>query len=455
MCVMIDFTKMSYDELLHAGGHACQCGGVHTTELKYLRIGSGAVRLVTDALDALGFKKPFVLCDPNTYGAAGKTVVGILEDADIPYTLFVFPIEAGEHLEPDEWAVGSAAMGFDPTCDVVLAVGSGVINDTGKVLAHIAGIPSMVVGTAPSMDGYASGSSSMIQNGLKVSLYNACPVAIIADLDIMKNAPARMLMAGLGDVLAKCIALCDWRIAHLVVDEPYCEPLAQLMRYCVQTCLDNAEGLMRREPEAVRGVIEGLVLSGVAMSFAGSSRPASGLEHYFSHMWEMMTLQRGGQNELHGIQVCVGTCLCLRLFAHMREVVPDTGHATSRRAAFSQKEWEDTMTRIFGSVAPVIIRGEREIWHKNDEEGHARRLKRIVDSWDEIVRAIDEELPDAQDTISRLHALAFPTTPADIGFDHADTVDAFIGSREIRDKYLVSSMLWDLGLLETFTRYLD
>ncbi len=452
---MIDFTTMSYDELLKEGGHACECGKVHTTELKYLKIGSGVIRLIPETLRTFGFAKPFVLCDPNTYAAAGETVVEILKKAGIQHTLFVFPIEPGVHLEPDEFAVGSAAMGFDPSCDVVLSVGSGVVNDTGKVLAHIAGIPSMVAGTAPSMDGYASGSSSMIQNGLKVSLYNACPIAIIADLDIMKNAPMHMLKAGLGDVIAKCIALCDWRIANRVVDEPYCESLAQLMRFCVQKCLDNAEGLIRREPEAVRSVTEGLILSGIAMSFADSSRPASGLEHYFSHIWEMLALQRHEQPDLHGIQVCVGTCLCLKLFPHLCTIKPDKDYALSQRSHFSQKEWEEEMIRIFGSVASSVINGEREKWHKNDADGHTRRLERIIERWDEIVLSITEELPDAEATIARLHTLGFPTAPQEIGFGHEDTINAFIGSREIRDKYLVSSLLWDIGLMRDFAGYLD
>jgi glycerol-1-phosphate dehydrogenase [NAD(P)+] len=294
----------------------------------------------------------------------------------------------------------------------------------------------------------------MVQNGLKVSLYNDCPIAIIADLDIMKQAPLRMLMAGLGDVLAKCVALCDWRIAEIVVGEAYCEPLAQLMRFCVQKCLDNAEGLMRREPEAVRSVIEGLVLSGIAMAFAGSSRPASGLEHYFSHMWEMVTLQRHMPTELHGIQVGVGTCLCLPLYQHLRTVTPDKAQALGKRAAFSQAKWEEEMTRIFKSVAPSIINGERNLWHKNDADGHAKRLAVIIDRWDDIVRSVVEELPDADATIARLKSLYVPTTPQEIGFSHEDTIDAFVASREIRNKYLVSSLLWDIGLLDEFTQYL-
>ncbi len=451
---MIDFTTMAYDELLREGGHKCSCGTVHTTTLKYLRVGSGVINLIPEALGTFGFKKPFVVCDPNTFGAAGDKVVQILKASKIEHTLFIFPIEKGVHLEPDEFTVGSAAMAFDPSCDVILAVGSGVVNDTCKVLSHIAKIPSMVVGTAPSMDGYASNSSSMVQNGLKVSLYNDCPIAIIADLDIMKDAPMRMLMAGLGDVLAKCVAIADWRIANIVVGEAYCESLANLMRYCVQKCLDNAEGLIRREPEAVKSVVEGLVLSGVAMSFAGSSRPASGLEHYFSHMWEMVTLQRHAETELHGIQVGVGTCLCLPLYQHLLSVKPDKEFSLSQRAAFSQEQWEEDMKHIFGSVAPSIINGEKNQWHKNDAQGHAQRLEIILDRWEDILRSITEELPDAEPTVSRLKALGMPTTPQDLGLSQQDTVDAFLGSREIRNKYLVSSLLWDIGLLQEFTKYL-
>ena len=447
---MPDFAAMSYEELLRQDGHPCSCGKCHKAPLRYLRIESGAVRYLPDALRTLNFAKPFVVADPNTYEAAGKQVEAILKEAGIPYVLYVFGIPFGSHMEPDEKAVGAVTMHYEPDCDVILAVGSGVINDICKVVGHCAGKPTMVVGTAPSMDGYASNSSSMISDGVKVSFYNACPIAIICDLDIMKNAPMRMLMAGLGDVLAKCIAIADWKMARVVVDEPYCESIADLMRHCVKQCLDNAEGLIRRDAQAVGKVVEGLILSGVAMSFHGSSRPASGLEHYFSHIWEMITLQRGKETELHGIQVGVGTCLCLRLYQKLAAVTPDREKALHAIRSFSQQEWENRMREIFGAVAPTIIEGEAKLWHKNDPEGHAERLDRIITHWDEIVQSIRDELPDADKTIDRLRALGIPTTPAEIGFDETDTVNAFIGSREIRNKYLSSSLMWDLGILNDF-----
>ena len=162
----------------------------------------------------------------------------------------------------------------------------------------------------------------MIRDRVKVTLYNACPDAIIADTMIMKDAPERMLQAGLGDMLAKYIALCEWRISHIVTGEYYCEEVAGLMRNSLAKIVAAAPRLMERDPEVIGAVAEGLILSGVAMAFAQVSRPASGLEHYFSHLWEMFALDRGLPLELHGIQVGVGTVLCLKIYDHLRTLTP-------------------------------------------------------------------------------------------------------------------------------------
>ena len=290
--ILSNFSGMSISELLSGQAHLCACGRSHDTDLKYVRVEPGAVRHLPEALEKLSVCRPFVVFDQNTYQAAGKKVQESLDEAGTKYSLFVFeptPLK----MQPDEYAVGSLTMGFDPACDGIIAVGSGVVNDCCKVLAHASKLPQLVVATAPSMDGYASNSSSMIQGHIKVSLYVPCPQAIICDTDIMKDAPLEMLMAGLGDMLAKYISVCEWRISHLVTGEYYCENIAGLMRASVNKCWSMAERLMKRDPEAVAAVTEGLILSGIAMSFAKISRPASGLEHYFSHLWEMMALSRG------------------------------------------------------------------------------------------------------------------------------------------------------------------
>ena len=440
-------SEMSLAELTREGGIRCSCGKIHRCGLRFFRAGPGAVRSLAEALKDRGRSHPMVVMDSNTEKAAGDRVRGVLREAGFPWTEFVFPPREGK-MEPDEWAMGALTMAMDPACDVIVAVGSGVINDCCKVLAHACGLPGMVVCTAPSMDGYCSNSASMIQNRLKVSLYNACPEAIIADTDILATAPDLMLQAGLGDMLAKYVSVCEWRISHLVHGDPYCEEIAGMVRACLKKIVDQADGLMARDPEALKAVLEGLVISGMSMAFAEISRPASGLEHYFSHLWEMQALQRGKPSDLHGIQVGVGTLLTLWIYENMLETeTADTARAEAAMAAFSREAWEKRMRAIFGPVAPSVLAIEERVGNNLPETQRAH-LRIIAEHWDEIQRIIREELPPREQIYRLMKRCGMPLFPADLGLTLQDTRDALLGSREIRDKYLTSSLLWDLGLLE-------
>ncbi|MBQ7887889.1 MAG: sn-glycerol-1-phosphate dehydrogenase [Clostridia bacterium] len=441
---MIRFSEASIEALIDKNGYDCACGRHHQMDMDYIKIGPGAIASIPEGLAAMGAKRPFVVCDVNTKAAAWERVKAALEGAAIPYTFFCLPME---QVEPDEHAMGSMLLAFDPACDSVLGVGSGVINDCCKVLAHATGRKQMIVGTAPSMDGYASSSSSMVINGCKVSLTNCCPAAIVCDIDVIKDAPMRMLHAGLGDMLAKYIGLCEWRIVEIICGEYYCENVAGLMRASLKKIVENAPGLRRREPQAVQATVEGLVLSGIAMSYAGTSRPASGMEHYFSHLWEMMALERKIPYELHGIQVGVGTLLALRVYDHIRALTPDREKALAFAQNFDTKAWEGEMRRIFGSAAEGLIQQEYTALHNNDQAAHKERLERIIAHWGEIQKIIAQELPETKKIESLMREVGMPMAPADIAIDNQDTNDAFHFARNTRNKYLTSSMLWDLGAL--------
>ena len=440
-------SEMSLSELTREEGIRCSCGKIHRCGLRYFQAGAGAVKKLPEALEARGRRKPMLVMDANTEKAAGNRVRETLREAGIPWSEFVFPETDGK-MEPDERAVGALTMALDPSCDVVVAIGSGVINDCCKVMAHACRLPSMVVCTAPSMDGYCSNSASMIQNHLKVSLYNACPEAILADTDILATAPDIMLQAGLGDMLAKYVSVCEWRISHIVHGDPYCEEIAGMVRACLKRIVDQADGLMRREPEALKSVLEGLVISGISMAFAEISRPASGLEHYFSHLWEMQALQRGVPSDLHGIQVGVGTLLTLWIYENMLNMeTVDRKRAEKAMADFSQEAWEARMKDIFGPITPSVLEIERKVG-KNLPETQKAHLDCIEAHWPEIRQIIREELPARETVYALMKRCGMPLTPADLGITRKDTLDALLGSREIRDKYLTSSLLWDLGLLE-------
>lgn len=447
---MSRFDKMSLKELIRPEGFDCECGRHHVCALQYLKIGRGAVESVPEMLAAMGKKRPFVVCDQNTCEVAGRRVCEILDRAGIEHGLYVIP---GKRISPAEWEVGSALMHYDPRCDMLLGVGSGVINDTCKVLAHAIGVPSAIVGTAPSMDGYASNSSSMEVNHVKVSLYNHAPVGILLDSEILAQAPMRMLWAGLGDMVAKYIAVCEWRISHIVTGEFYCESIAQMMRSALKKIVDASDGITRRDPDAIQSIAEGLVVAGMAMAYAEISRPASGLEHYFSHMWEMMALERGVPYDLHGIQVGVGTVLSMKLYRKIRQIQPDRAKAEAHMKAFNRADWEAQVRRIFGKTADEIIAIEDKT-HKNDPVRHAKRLDNLVNHWDEILKIIDEELPDYDALYHTMSKTGMPMRPSEIDVPMDDVVNAFIGARDIRDKYLSCSFLWDLGLTDEFAEYL-
>ncbi|MBQ6475062.1 MAG: iron-containing alcohol dehydrogenase, partial [Clostridia bacterium] len=188
--------------------------------------------------------------------------------------------------------------------------------------------------------------------------------------------------------------------------------------------------------------------SGMAMAFAEISRPASGLEHYFSHFWEMQALQRGEDSDLHGIQVGIGTLLTIWLYEQfLKTECPDTEKARRKMSEFSDGAWEASVREIFGPMADSIFETER-MTGKNLPETQKKHLEMIVSHWDEIQKIIREELPAMKTVRGIMLRCGLPVRPSQIGISHEETVNALVGSRDMRDKYMTSSLLWDLGLLD-------
>lgn len=446
---MDNLYELELEQLIRPEGIPCSCGRVHRADMRYLKAGPGAVSSVAEAVKAVGGKNPLVVCGPNGLKAAGERVCGILEENGIPYVLSVIPSADGENIEPSEFAVGSVALNLSlhKECDLLIAVGSGVVNDTCRLVSNLAKLPYIIVGTAPSMDGYASSNSCMEINNIKLTLFEHMPAAVVCDTEIMVQAPMRMLWAGLGDMFAKYSALCEWRIAEIANGEERCPQIAELMKRSLRKIVAGAGSISARSMEAVDSITEGLILSGLCIAFIGSSRPASGQEHYFSHCWEMMSIARGEKADLHGIQVGIGTLLTLKLYGYLRTLRPTMEHARSVAEAFDRNAWADNIRRVFGSTADGII-SAAEATGRNDPVKRLERAERIISRWDEILKIMDEELPEYDRIEALMKNAGMPMAPSDIGYSVTDTVDAFVCSRDVRDKYLLSSMLFDLGYLD-------
>ncbi|MBO5953517.1 MAG: sn-glycerol-1-phosphate dehydrogenase [Oscillospiraceae bacterium] len=434
---------MSIENMHDLNGVTCSCGKTHRFDAE-VTVGKGVVRRIPEYVRQYHAKKVFVLSDINTFQAAGEQVCGLLEDAGIPFVSYCCP---EKNPEPDEKRVGSVVMHYDSACDLIVAIGSGVINDIGKILSTVSGRPYIIVATAPSMDGYASASSSMTRDGLKISLPSRCPDVIIGDTDILCNAPLELMRSGLGDMLAKYVSICEWRLSHLINGEYYCEQIAQLIRHAVKQCVDNAPALLRREEAAVQAVFEGLVTAGVAMKYAGLSRPASGVEHYISHVLDMRGAEFRTPVALHGIQCAVGTVIAVKLYHKLKAIIPDKEKALAYVAGFRVDAWHETLRGLLGKGAESMIDLEsRE--KKYDLVSHASRLETILKNWDRVLRIIKEELPSAQELEALLDAIQAPKTLEELGVSEALLPTVFGATKDIRDKYVLSRLMWDLGIIE-------
>lgn len=300
--------------------YSCACGKSHKVDIQAIRVGSGVIQELPGILRDLGASHIFLVTDNYTYEAAGRQVEQLLDQAGLSYHKRVFQTETP--LVPNEYALGSVLAAMTSQDDMLLAVGSGTLNDVTKYVSARTGIPYVIAATAPSMDGYASTVAPTILDGFKTTLPAVYPAAIVADVDILKDAPMPMLTAGFGDIIGKFTSLADWRLSHQLNGEYYCPEVAGVIEAAVETCAANAQALAQREPQAIQAVTEALILSGLAMGMVGVSRPASGSEHQMAHYWEMDALRRGEEHPLHGNAVGVGTVLAASLYEMAVEYLP-------------------------------------------------------------------------------------------------------------------------------------
>lgn len=424
-------------------GKMCSCGKTHSFQTKVVT-GKGALARIPEHVTAFGARKVYILSDQNTFLAAGEKVCELLEKAGIQYVSYCF---CQESLEPDEKSVGSAIMHYPADCDLVMAVGSGVMNDIGKIVSNLAGKPYIIVATAPSMDGYASATSSMTRSGLKISLPSKSAEVIIGDTDILRNAPMKLMKSGLGDMLAKYVSICEWRIAHLITGEYYCEEIAKLIRSAVKRCVDNAQGLLNREEAAVEAVFEGLVIGGIAMNYAGLSRPASGVEHYISHILDMRGVEFGTPVEPHGIQCAAGTLIAVKLYEKLAKIAPNREKALAHASSFNKEEWSVGLRALLGKGAESMIALE-EKEGKYDTYDHKTRLEKILLNWTEILQIIAEELPSSGALEKLLEDMDLPKNLEQMGTSETLFPAIFRATGDIRDKYVLSRLAWDLGITE-------
>lgn len=290
----------------------CGCGKKHRIDIKHIYVGENVYNRILDVAKEILPKEILLVSDNNTYKALGKCVENELTESGYKVNNIIL-VSDGD-LIPDEKAIGRVLAEVNNETELIVAVGSGSINDICRIISAKIHIPYVIMGTAPSMDGYASTVSPLIIDGAKVTYPGTNPYAIIADSNIMKDAPFEMICAGFGDILGKYTALSDWRLSNTIYNEYFCDTTEKLVRNAMYKCFENIEGAVKRDVKAIEYISEALILSGIAMTLSGNSRPASGAEHHLSHYWEIDKLSRKLEHPLHGNSVGVGTVISAWLY---------------------------------------------------------------------------------------------------------------------------------------------
>lgn len=337
----------------------CSCGKDHPVPHVTLYSAEDACTvLAKDCRAVYGHRPVLLISDPDTDTVAGLRLREQLQRCEVSLEHYL--------LEPKPVATDQLAEKIDTACHdkaLIISVGSGTVNDLGKYVADRKGIDFWTMPTAPSMNGYTSGIAAIKVKGVKRTLPAAPPQRIYVLPEVIQHAPLKLRQAGFCDVLAKVVSDIDWQCESLLVSNSYCGLPASIMAAVEKSYSAYPEEIGRGDESAVMGLFHGLLLSGVAMSLAGSSAPASGGEHLVSHFWDMREPMSGREPELHGLQVGVGIILstaCYRRLAGLqkKDLAPQAAQVFSATAARIPEIWgpyAEEVARQFNNKKAVLL----------------------------------------------------------------------------------------------------
>ena len=432
------------------------------TDTKACVIGDGVI-----AQAAAMFKEQFpgadraiVICDPRTRAAAGERVETLLREAGVGVSEYVLEpggktFHADYHYAAEvREAIKAAGLERDGKKIVPVAVGSGVVNDLTKLAAGELGVPYMVCATAASVDGYSSfGAAIRSPEGAKQTYACPAPRAILADLDVMRTAPAWMAASGFADLMAKVPAGADWILAYELGATAWHDSSWHTVQDGLKEAIGDPEGVAAMKTEPLTRFVEGLMLGGFAMQDMQSSRPASGAEHLFSHLLEMRDHTFKGDIVPHGIQVGVFTLFMCRVY----ELILAYDYAKLDVEA-CLKNWKplEEQERIGASVFagtkfPEL--GVKAVRAKYvDLETARKRLEDFKARWPEIRARLEGQLVPSAEIERRLRVVGAPTTPEEIGSTVAASLEDAKKTIFMRDRYMALDFLALTGQLDDFAR---
>ena len=389
-----------------------------------------------------------LVADKNTFAVAGDAVARAFADAGIAckepfiftspdlYAEFRFVEELEESLKTHD--------------AVPVAVGSGVINDVVKLAAHRTGRPYMCVATAASMDGYTAFGASITFKGAKQTFTCPAPVEVVSDVEVIRKAPPEMTASGYADLLAKITAGADWILADALGAEAIDPQSWNIVQGRLRPCLENPKGAAHGDSAAIYGLTEGLMFGGFAMQSSKSSRPASGAEHQFSHLWDMQHHTHNGAAPSHGFKVGVATLAVTALYEHIFQLPLeklDISWCLGRWP--EEKALEKALRTMFAGDEFID-----KIWEETrakyiNREKLRTQLDLLCRIWPELRTKLRQQLIPFTEARRMLEQVGAPTEPEQIGISRERLRDSFIQAYYLRRRFTVLDVAVRADLLDS------
>lgn len=396
----------------------CVCGREHTLETKKVVVEYNALANFEQYMEDVGL--------------AGKRRA-------VVYDTMVYQLTEGKHVKADQEIVLEAkGLHAEDTLieemmkqldnpEVIVAFGAGTIMDFGRYPAYKLGIPFVAIPTLASSDGFTANICSAILNGQKKSTPMCAPILVVADLDIIKGAPARLVASGINDILAKYISLTDWRIAHLIAGEYFCPMVAELAEHALKLMREAADKYAATGVADHEAMTMAQMESGLTMQLLNHSRAASGAEHLMAHLVELHPPRFENAEGIHGECVGVGTFECIKVYHELAKKTP--------KAKPFQPLTEEWVREKFGErLMPGIMK-------ENENDVLATfPSQNIVDHWDEI-RELIAQIPPVEEMEKLYSDCHCKYRPEDIGIDPSLADEMLEISAAIRNRLTLIRML--------------
>ncbi len=373
----------------------CVCGREHTLETRKVVVDYGALDRFEEYMQELGL--------------TGRRAV--------VYDTVIYKLTEGKHVKADqEIILESQGLRAEDTLiedmmtkldhpDVIVAFGAGTIMDFGRYPAYKLGIPFVAIPTLASSDGFTANICSAILNGQKKSTPMCAPVLVVADLDIIKGAPKRLIASGINDILAKYISIADWKISKLVADEYYCPMVAELAEHALKLMRDAADKYAATGVADHEAMTMAQMESGLTMQLLNHSRAASGAEHLMAHLVEMHPPRFENAEGIHGECVGVGTFACVKEYHRIAKLTPKAKKFEPLTADWVREKFGE---RLFDGIMKE---------NENDVLG-TFPSQNIVDHWDEI-KDIIAAIPSVEEMETLYKSCGCKYLPEHIGIDPA------------------------------------